>query len=328
MKRRGVIFGLLALGAAFTMRASAQSAAAPIPRIVVISGGDEAGSRPFLESFVQGMKQLGYVEKTTYLLNVRYADRENSRLPSLIMESVGSRPDILVVAGLIAARLARDATTTVPIVVATSSDLVDAGVVQSYARPGGNLTGISDLADESAVKRLELLKGALPKASRVALLTNPDFPATPKIEKLVGAAAQALGITMTPIRATDRASLMSAVDSLAKSRPDALFVGGDSNAVQNARELIERATVLRIPVAHFWPGTAEMGALFSYQADIRDNYRRAASYAVRILKGAKPGDLPIELPTRYELVVNRKAAKDFGITLPNHFLLRADRIIE
>jgi putative ABC transport system substrate-binding protein len=328
MKRRGVIFGLLALGAAFTMRASAQSAAAPIPRIVVISGGDEAGSRPFLESFVQGMKQLGYVEKTTYLLNVRYADRENSRLPSLIMESVGSRPDILVVAGLIAARLARDATTTVPIVVATSSDLVDAGVVQSYARPGGNLTGISDLADESAVKRLELLKGALPKASRVALLTNPDFPATPKIEKLVGAAAQALGITMTPIRATDRASLMSAVDSLAKSRPDALFVGGDSNAVQNARELIERATVLRIPVAHFWPGTAEMGALFSYQADIRDNYRRAASYAVRILKGAKPGDLPIELPTRYELVVNRKAAKDFGITLPNHFLLRADRVIE
>jgi putative ABC transport system substrate-binding protein len=328
MTRRELILGFAALGAAFAMCARAQSAAAPIPRIVVISGGDEAGSRPFLESFVQGMRQLGYIEKTTFLLDVRYADRENSRLPSLIMESVGSRPDILVVSGLIAARLARDATTTVPIVVATSGDLVEAGVVQSYAHPGGNLTGISDLSDESAVKRLELLKGALPKASRVAFLTNPDFPATPKIEKLVGAAAQALGITMTPIRATDRASLTSAVDSLAKSRPDALFVGGDSNAVQNARELIERATALRIPVAHFWPGTAEMGALFSYQADILDNFRRAASYAVRIQKGAKPGDLPVELPTRYELVVNRKTAKDFGITLPNNFLLRADRIIE
>lgn len=215
-----------------------------------------------------------------------------------------------------------------PIVVATSSDLVDAGIVRSYARPGGNITGIADLADESAVKRLELLKSTLPKTSRVALLTNPDVPPTPKIEKIVGAAAPALGITLMPIRATDRASLMSAIDSLAKSRPDALLVGGDSNATVYARELIKRATALRIPVAQYWPGTAEMGALFSYQTDIRENYRRAASYAVRILKGAKPGDLPIELPTRYELVVNRKAAKDFGITLPYTFLVRADRVID
>jgi putative tryptophan/tyrosine transport system substrate-binding protein len=200
--------------------------------------------------------------------------------------------------------------------------------VRSYARPGGNITGIADLTDESAVKRLELLKGALPKASRVALLTNPDFSATPKIEKLVGAAAPALGITVIPIRATDRASLVSAVDSLARLRPDALLVGGDSNATLSARETIERATALRIPVAHYWPGTAEMGALFSYQADILENFRRAGSYAVRILQGAKPGDLPIELPARYELVVNRKAAKELGITVPTAFLLRADRSIE
>jgi putative ABC transport system substrate-binding protein len=162
----------------------------------------------------------------------------------------------------------------------------------------------------------------------VALLTNPDFPATPKIEKLVETAARTLGITITPIRATDRATLLSAIDSLATSRPDGLLVGGDPNTVANARELIERATTLRIPVGYFWPGTAEMGALFSYQADILDNFRRAASYADRILKGAKPGDLPIELPTRYELIVNLKAAKHLGITFPNAFVLRADRTIE
>lgn len=275
-----------------------------------------------------GMQQLGYVEKRTYLLDVRYANGEPSRIPAMIQESVASRPDVLVVTGLFAARLARDATTTVPIIVATGSDLVDAGIVRSYARPGGNITGIADLTDETSVKRLELLKSALPKASRVALLTNPDFPATPKIEKLVGAAAQTLGITLTAIHATDRASLVAAVDSLAKSRPDALLVGGDNNTVANARELIERATTLRIPVAYFWPGTAEMGAIFSYHADILDNFRRAASYADRILKGARLGDLPVELPTRYELVVNRKAATDLGITIPNLLLLRADRILE
>ena len=322
---------VLALGAgALTvpLASFAQSAAASLPRIVFIGGGDEAGTRPFLESFLQEMKQLGYTEKSDFLLDARYADREASRLPAMIKESVASRPDILVVVGLIAARHARDATTTVPIIVATSSDLVDAGIVQSYARPGGNITGISDLSDESAVKRLELLKDAMPKISRVALLTNPDFPATPKVEKQVGAAARTLGIRITRLQATDRASLMVALDSFAKSRPDALLVGADSNAVQNARALIERATALRVPVAHYWPGTAEMGALFSYQANIRYNFQRAGAYAVRILKGAKPGDLPIELPTRYELVINRKAATNFGIKFPNSILVRADKVIE
>ena len=328
MRRRDVIRGLFALGAASTMRAGAQSVVATLPRIVFIGGGDEAGTRPFLESFLQEMKQLGYVEKSTFILEVRYADREASRLPALIKESVGGRPDILVVVGLIAARHARDATTTVPVIVATSSDLVDAGIVQSYARPGGNITGISDLSDESAVKRLELLKDTMPKAARVALLTNPDFPATPKVEQRVGGAARTLGIRITRLQATDRASLMLALDSFGKSRPDALLVGADSNAVQNARALIERATALRVPVAHYWPGTAEMGALFSYQADIRYNFQRAGAYAVRILKGAKPGDLPIELPTCYELVINRKAATNFGITFPQSILLRADKVIE
>ena len=199
---------------------------------------------------------------------------------------------------------------------------------RSFARPGGNVTGITDLVDELAAKRLELLKEALPKASRVALLVNPDFPATPKIERRVGAAARALGIELSRLDARDPASLVAALDSPKLSRSDALLLGGDPLFNVRAREVIDRATAMRIPVAHYWPGTAEMGALFSHQADILQNFRRAAFYVDRILKGAKPGDLPIEQPTKYELVVNLRTAKRFGLTIPDAFLLRADRVIQ
>jgi putative ABC transport system substrate-binding protein len=215
----------------------------------------------------------------------------------------------------------------VPVVVATGSDLVDAGIVKSFARPGGNITGVSDLTDEAAVKRLELLKAALPNASRVAFLGDPEFPAAPKIEARVRSVALSLGMKVAWLYARDRASLAEAFDALRKSPPDALFAT-DSLAVQHANELIERATVLRVPVVHFWPGTAEQGALLSYQADIRDNYRRAAGYVDKILRGAKPGDLPIYQPTRYELIVNAKVARMLGLTLPQTFLVRADRVIQ
>ena len=234
---------------------------------------------------------------------------------------------MLVVAGLIAARNARDASTTVPVVVATGSDLVDAGIVKSYARPGGNVTGVSDLTDEAAVKRLELLKAALPNASRVAFLNDPEFPAGAKIEARVRSAASSLGIKVEWLYAKDRASLAEAFDALRKSPPDAL-VGTDSLAVQHANEIIERATALRVPVVHFWPGTAEQGALLSYQADIRDNYRRAAGYVDKVLRGAKPGDLPIFQPTRYTLIVNVRVARALGLTIPQALLLRADQVIQ
>lgn len=225
-------------------------------------------------------------------------------------------------------RRASEATKTVPIVVATSGDLVYAGVVASFARPGGNVTGITDLVDELAVKRLELLKELVPRLSRVALLNNPEFPATAKIESRVRAAAGTLGITVLPLYAKDRASLARAVDSLEKLRPGALLIGGDALFTANAQQIIDRATALGVPVAHYWPGTAEMGALFSHQADIHKNWERAAYYVDRILKGTHPSDLPIEQPTRYELVVNRKAAMASGITIPSTVILRADRVIE
>lgn len=321
------MLGLVTLGAMSSISTAAPRATGP-PRVVLITNGTEAGFRPFAESFLQGMRQLGHVEGKTFRLDIRYANREPARTVELIRDSAAEHPAVLVVNGLTAARRARDATRTTPVVVATSSDLVDAGVVASFAHPGGNVTGLTDLVDETAVKRFELLREFLPRATRIAMLNNPDSPATTKIEDRVRAAAQKLGVAVTPLRATDRASLAIALDSLTKSPPDALFLGGDALVVVNAQEIIERVTGMRVPVVHFWPGTPEMGALFSQHADIRHNYHRAAFYVDRILKGAKPGDLPVEQPARYELVVNRKVATALGITIPPSILLRADLVIE
>ena len=299
----------------------------PLPRVVWVTNLNEQQNQPFKASFLDGMRNAGQIEGRTFQLHTRHARGEPVRAAALIRESVAERPAVLVVTGLTNARIARDATSTVPIVVGTSSDLVDAGIVKSHAHPGGNITGVSDLADETAVKRLELLKAALPNASRVAVLLNPDFPATPKIETRVKAAAEALRITVIRLDARDRASLALAIDSLEKLRPDALLVT-DALAVANADELIDRVTALRVPVVHLWPGTVERGALLSYQAGVKDNFRRAAGYVDKILKGANPGDLPIFQPTRYELVVNLKTARALGLTLPPSFLIRADRVIE
>lgn len=328
MTRRELVLLFLAISIAAATHAEAQTAASPPPRVVYISGGNEVNARPFADSIRKGMRELGQKEDSTFRLEILYANGDPTRLPGLIRDAVASRPAVLIVAGLLAARHARDATKTIPVVVATSSDLVDAGVVNSYARPGGNITGLNDLADELAVKRLELLKEMLPEASRFVLLVNPDFPATQKIERRVQVAARTLGIQISRLDAKDPASLLMALNTLEKSRPDALLVGGDSLFVVRARELIDRASAVRIPVAHYWPGTAEMGALFSHQADIFYNFQRAAYYVDRILKGAKPGDLAIEQPTRYELVVNKKAAKELGLMIPPAMVLRADRVIE
>jgi putative ABC transport system substrate-binding protein len=327
MDRRRILLCCIAPWLVAWAKSVGAQIATRLPRVVIVLGCREETYTPFKESFVEGLRQAGQVEGRTVEIDVRYGGGDPAKTRLLIRESIAESPAVLVVAGLIAARVARNATTTVPVVVATGSDLVDAGIEKSLARPGGNITGVSDLTDEAAVKRLELLKAALPNASRVAFLGDPEFPAAPKIEARVRSAALSLGMNVAWLYAKDRASLAQAFDALRKSPPDALF-GTDSLAVQHANELIERATALRVPVVHFWPGTAEQGALLSYQADIPDNYRRAAGYVDKILRGAKPGDLPIYQPTRYELIVNAKVARALGLILPQTFLVRADRVIQ
>ncbi len=324
MKRRAALRGLAGLLGSWTVPAWPQDKRPA--RVVLLLWGDEVQGRPFAESFRQGLRDAGHVEGRTLVLDVRFNASTPANIDAAMRAAVGEQPDVLVVGGLAAARRARELTGTIPVVVATASDLVDAGVVASYARPGGNVTGVSDQTDEAAVKRLELIRMALPNAKRVALLTNPAFPATPKIESRVGEAATRLGFAIVPLRAGDPAELAAAVESLATSRPDALLVGGDP--LFNAGDFITRATALRVPVVHYWPGMVEKGALFSYEADVHDNFRRAAGYVDKILKGDSPAQMPIHRPNRYTVKVNLAAARALRIDVPEAFRLRADEVIQ
>jgi putative ABC transport system substrate-binding protein len=306
----------------------AQISVQALPRVVIVTNGDEVGHRPYRDHFLKGMGRRGQTEGVTYRLEILYANRDNTKSAGLIEAAIASRPAVLMVYGLSAAKYARDASRSVPVVVATSSDLVDSGIVGSYARPGGNITGMSDLSDELTVKRLELIRNAIPNASRVGLLLNPNFPATPKIERRVQEAAGAMGIEIERVYAKDPQSLIAAIDSLKGRRIDALLLGGDALFVIQAKEIIERANAIQIPVVHYWPGTAEMGALMSHQAQVFRNVELAAEYVDRILKGANAGDLPIQQPTNYDIVLNAKVAKRYGLQIPQSVLLQATSVIE
>lgn len=311
---------LAAAGATPTLRGQQ-----PLRRVIFLLPGSEVPGQPFVASFREGLRAAGQVEGRTLVLDVRFNQSDPSMLDAALRRAVGEQPDVLVIGGLAAARRARELTTTLPIVVATASDLVDGGVVESYARPGGNVTGVADLTDEGATKRLEMIRRALPSAKRVALLVNPAFPATPKIERSVREAATSLGFAIVMLRASDAAGLAAAIESLAGSPPDALLVGGDP--LFNAGDFIERALALRVPVVHYWPGTAEKGALLSYEVDVSDNFRRAAGYVDKVLKGAKPADLPIHRPTQYVLKANTETARRLGIAFPESFRLSVNRFV-
>jgi putative tryptophan/tyrosine transport system substrate-binding protein len=325
VKRRRSLVGLIPWPALAAPSAQAQ---AKLPRVVLILTGDAAGTAAFSTAFAEGMRQAGQVEGRTWRFDVRLGEGEPARSAQHLKQAVASRADVLVVGGLILARQALEATSTIPVVVATGGNLVEAGLVKSLARPGGNLTGISDLADEATLKRLELTRVALPKAARLALLSNPEFPATVRVEARVESAARQLGFAIVRAQATDRASMVRAIDGLRTAAPDVLLVIGDALHTSNRRELIERASAARLPVVFYWPDAAEMGALISYHPDVADNFKRAAGYVDRILRGERPAELPIQQPTRYELVVNLRVAQRLGIRLPPEFLLRADRVIE
>jgi putative ABC transport system substrate-binding protein len=325
MKRRHSLAGLILWP---VLAAQSTRAQAKLPRVVLILTGDARSTAAFSSAFTEGMRQAGQVEGRSWRFELLLGEGEPARSAQHLKQAVASRADALVVGGLILARQALEATTTIPVVVATGGNLLEAGLVQSLARPGGNLTGISDLADEATVKRLELTRVALPKAARVAVLSNPEFPVTARIEARVESAAHQLGFAIVRAHATDRASMLRAIDGLRAAAPDALMVIGDALHTSNRRELIERVSALRLPVVFYWPDAAEMGALFSYHPDVADNFKRAAGYVDRILRGERPAELPVQQPTRYELVVNLQVARRLGIRLPPEFLLRANRVIE
>ncbi len=320
----------LLLGGLFSPVAAAAQQAAKVPRIGVLAQ-HRAPSPHLLEAFLQGLRDLGYVEGRNLVIEYRDAEGKVERLPALAAELVTLKVDVIVAPSTVAALAAKHATRTLPIVFAGAVDPVTDGLVTSLARPGGNVTGLSNFALELAGKCLELLKQAVPGVSRVAVLWQPGGSGerTEKgILKEAEVAARALGVRLQVVEARGPADLDRAFSDMTKARAGALTVLGSPLFVNERRRLADLAAKNRLPAVY--PGRlyVDAGGLMSYGTNLADLLRRAATYVDKILKGAKPADLPVEQPTKFELVINLKAAKALGLTIPRSVLARADQVIE
>jgi putative ABC transport system substrate-binding protein len=325
---RLAIYALLfALGAA----AEAQQRVRTL-RIGYLSPGNRTSESARSEAIRQALRELGYIEGQNIAIEYRYAEGKGNRYPEVAAELVRLNVDIIVVAGggrLILA--AKNATTTIPIVmVGAVFDPVKAGMVKSLARPGGNVTGLTNFGVELGGKRLELLKEAVPKIARLAVLYDPALQfIVIEVKKVLPVAARALGLTIEPweVRAADDFEKLFA--TLNKQRPDGLYVPGSRSPLMSANQkrIVGFALKSRLPSMYDNREHVEAGGLMSYGTDLADSYRRVAYYVDKISKGAKPADLPVEQPTKFEFVINLKTAKQIGLTIPSNVLARADRVI-
>jgi len=275
-----------------------------------------------------GLRELGYIEGKTIAFEYRFAEDNNDRLPGLAAELIRSKVDIIVAHGSPAIHAAKEATNTIPVVMLGPGDPVGTGFVASLARPGGNITGVSNTDVGVAAKRLELLKAALPKLSRVIALRNPTNPAAELLFKETQDGARSLGIEIHLIDVRTPVELERALSMMAKARADALIAIADPMFLSQRKQIAKVAMTKRLPSVFARNENVEAGGLMSYGAVLGDLYRQAATYVDKILKGAKPGELPVEQPTKFELVINLKTAKALGLTIPQSLLGRADQIIE
>ncbi len=274
-----------------------------------------------------GLRDLGYVEGKNIVIEFRWADGKNDRLPELAAELVRLKVDVLVTHAVPATRAAKQATTTIPIVTAAVADPVALGLVASLARPGGNITGSTFFFAEIIAKRLELLKEAMPRITQVAVLLNPDNPSMGPNFRAMELKAKSLKVVLQRFEARGPNEFENAFSAMAKKRVDAVAVVEDPMFIANAKGLADLAAKQRFSSIGF-NEFAEAGGLIGYGANYLEMWRRAAYFVDKILKGAKPGDLPIEQPTRFELVVNMKTAKALGVKISQSILVRADKVIE
>ena len=315
----------LVLGlAAMPPTAEAQQAA-KVPRIGFLSPGSATSSPT--DAFRQGLRELGYVEGQNLVVEYRWADGDTARLPALAAELVRLRVDVLVAATNPAVLAARQATSTIPIVFAASSDPVGTGLVASLAHPGGNVTGLSLVAPELSGKRLQLLRETLPQLARVALLWNAGDPGMADRVTETKAAARQLGVTLHVEWVRDLAGLDRAFATLAQARPDAFLTTVEPFTGDHRQRIVAFAAQQRLPAMYEERDFVDAGGLMAYGPNLAANYRRAATYVDKILKGTKPADLPVEQPTKFELVINLKTAKALGLTIPQSVLIRADEVI-
>ncbi|HJX10528.1 MAG TPA: ABC transporter substrate-binding protein [Candidatus Binatia bacterium] len=298
-----------------------------IPRIGYLSSLSASSDSSRKDAFRQGLKELGYVEEKNVAIEYEFAQGKLDRLPDLAGELVRLKVDVIVVGGSTATRAAKNATKLIPIVMINVTDPVVLGFVVSLARPGGNITGLSNLAPELGGKRLELLKEIVPQLSRVAVLGDPNSPAYgPQLNELK-LAARALGLQLQPVEVRGPGDLENAFSAMIKAHAGA-FMGLQQPTIDILRErIIDLAGKNRLPAMYPNRENVEAGGLISYAADISTMFRRAATYVDKILKGTKPADLPVEQPMKFELVINLKAAKQIGLTIPQWTLMKADRVI-
>jgi putative ABC transport system substrate-binding protein len=305
--------------------ADAQQPASP-RRIGVLLVGPSPDSKE-AQAFRQGLRDAGYAEGRDVVIEWRSANGDYDQVPRLVADLVQRKVDVIVLETTVAARAVKRATSTIPIVMALVADPVASGLVTSFAHPGGNITGLSTMSTELSAKRLQLLKEAMPRVGRVAVLSNPDTPFHRKVVENLKAAAPSLSIELSFVGVRTPDEMGPAFSAMTRARAEALYVIGDPFFLSQRTTILKLASGARLPVITVGRQFPDAGALMSYGANLSDVFRRAAGYVDKILKGAKPGDLPIEQPTKFELVVNLKAAKALGITIPESILLQADEVI-
>jgi putative ABC transport system substrate-binding protein len=322
-----VIAALLFAVAAAGLPVGAQ--APKTAKIGILSATTPAALAPSVEAFREGLRELGWVEGKSFVLEARYGEGKVERLPELARELVALRMDVIVTPADLSIAAAKRETQTIPIVMALSSDPVGAGFVASLARPGGNITGLSNISPELSGKRLELLKEAVPGFSRVALLWNPDVRGAVLDYKEAASAARSLRVEVQSVEASRAEDLDRAFSTITSWRAQALMLPGvNPVGFANRAQIVSFAQRNRLPSMFPTKEYVDSGGLMSYGPSLVDLFRRAAGYVDKILKGAKPADLPVQQPTKFELAINLKTAKTLGLTLPQSLLRRADEVIQ
>jgi putative tryptophan/tyrosine transport system substrate-binding protein len=279
-------------------------------------------------AFAQGMRELGYVEGDNLAIEYRFAEGETERLSNLVAELLELKPDVLVVAGTQAVGAAQEATTSIPIVMATTNDPIGSGFVQGLARPGGNITGLSNLSTDLSPKLMEMLRSIAPKLSRVAILVNPTNQSHAPVVASLRAAAQGVNLEIGTVEAATPQEIESAFTSMNQQNPGAVIVAADAFFIQQGRQIADLARKHRMPSVFSFREQVDAGGLMSYGQHLADNFRRAATYVDKIFKGAKPADLPVEQSTKLELVINLRTATALGLTIPPELLVLATEVIE
>ncbi len=324
----GILMLTQALGLLGAPLVAESQQAGRVYRIGYLSGSSPATLKHHVAGFRDGLRDLGWVEGQNILIEYRWAEGKAERLPDLAAELVRLKVDLIVAASTPGAQAAKHATREIPIVFAMVSDPVASGLVASLARPGGNVTGWSNMLPEMSGKLLELLKETLPGASRIAILWSPANPGKTLEFKEMRVAARVLGVTLQSLEVPAPKDLEAAFSAMTRGRPDALITFVDSVTLPHRQRIVEFAAKSRLPAIYQVREYVDAGGLMSYGLSVERQMRRAAFYVDRILRGTKPADLPVEQPTKFELVINLKTAKTLGLTIPQSVLIRADEVIQ